>query len=206
MDEKRILLAIALSIVIMVGWYAMFPPPKPPVPAAPAQADQPAAREPAGQDAATEPAPGQAAADAGAEPAVDPYEAAEAVTASVEERFTIENQHFSAEFTNLGARLLSFKLREFTNEGQPLELLPPFAVEDNAYLAVELDDRELAKSINRALFKTERETVTGGPDGGGGQRLTFEYSDGLGTEVRKTLTIWNSEWIWEAGLDVVDRG
>jgi hypothetical protein len=85
-------------------------------------------------------------------------------------------------------------------------LLPPFPLEDQAYLAVDLDDRELAKSINRALFETRRETVIGGPKGGGGQRITFEYSDGTGIEVRKTVTIWNDEWIWEARLEIVDRG
>jgi YidC/Oxa1 family membrane protein insertase len=56
------------------------------------------------------------------------------------------------------------------------------------------------------LFETRRETVIGGPTGGGGQRITFEYSDGTGIEVRKTVTIWNDEWIWEARLEIVDRG
>ncbi len=200
MDEKRILLAIALSIVIMVGWYAMFPPPKPEPPAEPVQIDQPT-----GVDLFT--TPEQTPPELPVETTeVEPYAAADAVTASSEERFTIDNQHFTAEFTNAGARLLSFRLREFTTEGQPLELLPPFPLEDQAYLSVDLDDRELAKSINSALFEVRRETVTGGSNGGGGQRVTFEYADGTGVEVRKTITIWNDEWIWDAELEVVDRG
>jgi YidC/Oxa1 family membrane protein insertase len=202
MDEKRILIAIALSIVIMVGWYALFPPPKPEPPAEPVAIDQPI-----GVDSPTETAPRQAPTEQPALTAeTEPYAAADAVTASSEERFTIDNQHFTAELTNAGARLVSFRLRDFTTEGQPLELLPPFPLADNAYLAVDLDDRELASAINGALFEAQRETVTGGPKGGGGQRLTFEYSDGSGVEVRKTVTIWNDEWIWDAELEVVDRG
>ncbi len=206
MDEKRVLIAIALSILIMVGWSAMFPQPKqaPPV--------EPAAVEPqASGSLAAESAPPRTPFDAPGESTVvgtetESYAAADVVAASSEQRFTIDNQHFSAEFTNAGGRLLSFKLREFTSADQPLELLPPFPLEDQAYLAVDLDDRELAKTINRALFKTGRETVTGGPNGGGGQRIIFEYSNGAGLEVRKTVTIWNDEWIWDAELEVVDRG
>ncbi len=205
MDEKKVLIAIALSILIMVGWYAMFPPPKQAPPAEPVAVD---AQTPGGPPA--ESTPSRTRLDAPAESAVvteaEPYVAADVVAASSEERLTVDNQHFTAEFTNEGGRLLSFKLRDFTAADQPLELLPPFPLEDQAYLAVDLDDRELAKSINRALFETGREAVTGGPNGGGGQRLTFRYSDGAGLEVRKTVTIWNDEWIWDAQLEVVDRG
>ena len=106
MDEKRILLAIALSIVIMVGWYALFPPPKPEPPAEPVQIDQPT-----GLDSST--VPERAPAE---QPVVttetEPYAAADAITASSEERSTIDNQHFTAEFTNVGARLISFRLRD----------------------------------------------------------------------------------------------
>lgn len=206
MDEKRVLIAIALSILIMVGWSAMFPKPKqaPPV--------EPVTVEPqAFGGLAAESAPPRMPLDAPGESTVvgtetESYAAADVVAARSEQRFTVDNKHFSAEFTNAGGRLLSFKLREFTSADQPLELLPPFPLEDQAYLAVDLDDRELAKTINRALFKTRRETVTGGPNGGGGQRIIFEYSDGAGLEVRKTVTIWNDEWIWDAELEVVDRG
>jgi len=201
MDEKRILIAIALSIVIMVGWYAMFPPPKAPPPTEPVQTDPLVGQDPAGGTA-----PPPAPLDAPAETEAEPYAAADAIAASMEERLIVDNQHFTAEFTNAGARLLSFKLRDFTNGGQPLELLPPFPLDDLAYFAVDLDDRELAKSINAALFETRRETVTGGPNGGGGQRVTFEYSDGAGLEVRKAVTIWNDEWIWDGELEIIDRG
>ncbi len=209
MDEKRILLAIALSIVIMVGWYAMFPPPKPPAPTTePVQVDQPTGQDetsatPRANDIAP---PVEAPEGDSGRPAEDEPAYAEAKAASNEERFTIENRHFTAEFINSGARLLSFSLREYTTNGESLGLLPPFPPEDNAYLAVDIDDRELAKSINTALFEARRETVTGGPDGGGGQRITFEYSDGAGLEVRKVVTVWDDEWIWDADLEVIDRG
>ena len=206
MDEKRILLAIALSIVIMVGWYAMFPPPKPPLPVEPVEVDQQTPLDPAIESAPQQAPLGEPGERPPAGTQAEPYVASEAIAASSEERLSIDNQHFTAEFTNAGGRLLSFKLRDFTTAGQPLELLPPFPLEDHAYLAVDLDDRELADSINRALFQSRRETVTGGPNGSGGQRIVFEYSDGAGVEVRKTLTVWNEEWIWDAELEIVDRG
>ena len=182
MDEKKVLIAIALSILIMVGWYAMFPPPKQAPPTEPVAVDP---QIPGDAESAPSRAPRGAPAESTATGTdVEPYAAQDVVAASSEERLTVDNQHFSAEFTNEGGRLLSFKLREFTAADQPLELLPPFAPEDQAYLAVDLDDRELAKLINRALFKTGRQAVTGGPNGGGGQRIIFEYSDGSGLEVR----------------------
>ncbi|NIM00035.1 MAG: membrane protein insertase YidC [Acidobacteria bacterium] len=209
MDEKRVLLAIVLSIVIMVGWYAIFPPPKPVPPTQPVEVEQPTGQD----DASTTPGDRPetlAPEDAAPVPTDESEETepayAEARAAASEERFTIENQHFSAEFSNAGARLLSFRLLGFTNEGDPLELLLPFPVDDQAYLAVDIDDRELAKAINTSLFETRRETVTGGPEGGGGQKISFEYSDGAGLEVRKSVTIWNDEWIWDAELEVIDRG
>jgi YidC/Oxa1 family membrane protein insertase len=202
MDEKRILIAIAASIAIMVGWYAMFPPAKPVPSPVPVQIDTPTSNDPI-----TEPAPERAPLETAADNAeAETYAGADAVVASREERFTIDNQHFTAELTNAGARLVSFRLSEYTTEGQPLDLLPAFPIEDQAYLAIDLDDRELAKSINSALFTARRESATGGPEGGSGQRIVFEYADGAGVEVRKTVTIWNDEWIWDVGLEVIDRG
>lgn len=208
MDEKRVLLAVGLSILILVGWYAIFPPPRPPAPSAqPPSVDS---REPVEFDPdPLGPGPSRVEAPAAVEPGVPAAEsffAAEAVSADEVERITIENPHFAAEFTNEGGRLLSFKLKEYTTAGAPMDLLPPFPSEDQAYLAVDLDDRDLARTINRSLFRTRRESVSGGPDGGAGERLSFEYANGSGLEVRKSVTLWAGEWIWEATAEVTDRG
>ena len=206
MDEKRALLAVGISILILVVWYALFPPPKPqPQPQIdPAAIDTPGSTTDLTGDSRGRPSAGERAQSAPA--TAEPFDASEAIGAGAEERFSLANQHFTAEFTNEGGRLVSFKLNDYRSNGDPLELLPPFANEDQAYLAIELADRDLTRSVNRALFATRRETVTGGPTGGGGERLSFEYSDGTGLEVRKTLTIWAGEWMWEAGLEVIDRG
>lgn len=202
MDEKRTLLAVGLSILILVAWYAIFPPPRPQAPATePATVQESTPKE---LDDAPRDRPSTSF-----EPVVtdaEPFAAAEAVAASSSERIIVENQHFRAEFTNEGARLLAFELKDYTTAGKPLGLVPAFPEEDQAYLAIDLDDRELAKLINRSLFQVTREPAPQGPDGSGGQRISFEYSDGRGLEVRKSVTIWNDEWIWDATVEVIDRG
>jgi YidC/Oxa1 family membrane protein insertase len=214
MDEKRALLAVGLSILILVGWYAIFPPPPP---QAPQQSGPETVQSQPDDSDVFAPGASQPRVDAAEmtdaggivdplEGDAEPFTASEAVSAAAAELVTIENPHFIAQFTNEGGRMLSFKLKEYTAADEPMDLLPQFPSEDLAYLAVDLDDRELTRTINRSLFQVTRESVTGGPDGSTGERLSFEYSDGRGVEVRKSVTVWSDEWIWEADLEVIDRG
>jgi len=92
MDEKRVLIAIALSILIMVGWSAMFPQPKQAPPVEPVTVEPQASGGLAAESATPRTpfdAPGESTV-VGTE--TESYAAADVVAASSEQRFTVDNQ------------------------------------------------------------------------------------------------------------------
>lgn len=166
MDNRRVLLAVLLSIVVIVGWQLLFPPPEPP---APREAPPVAAPE-AEELHRAERLPLPAAESAEAEV---PGPADEPVAAQSEERVVLEGEGFRAELTNRGGELLSFQvLGHDSGDGGIVDLirrrqdLPyPFAV-------VRTDGRE--HPVSRALFAVEREWVEGRP----AVRFTYAGAEG----------------------------
>jgi len=196
--EKRALIAIAASFVILLAWSYIFPPPE-------------KAPEPQRPDSAVE-VPVEESAPAAVDPYDDPPTAealeldSEAVAAQVEETVEIQNGPFDAVLTNRGGRLVSWLLADYTAQnGQRLELVGRFAEGDHLPLSVEMDDAVMAEQINHALFETERQTVSG-QHGASGERIVFRWSDGRGIEVTKAFTFWRENWLVDVKLDVRDRG
>ena len=107
--ERRVLIAIFLSFLVVYGYQTFFTAPAP----KPAPAEQAA---PADAAVATPPA---AAGTASAAPA-----AAALVGEPGERDVRVETTHVVAVFTNRGARLKSWKLKNYRDsKGQPLELV-----------------------------------------------------------------------------------
>jgi YidC/Oxa1 family membrane protein insertase len=206
MDEKRLLIAAALSFVLLIGWSQIFPPAQPPaVTDAPTEQSSPNAGQPEQgsgfvSNSANPASPYNATDPAAVEPSTLQAQPApiyaDAVGASSAQSYTLENEHFVAVFSNAGARLESFSLIEYTTEGKRLELLPPYTDSATQYLAVDLDDQLLADRINNALFNVKQ----------AGNRLTFNWSDGAGLEVKKSVEIDASDWMWRASVEIIDRG
>jgi YidC/Oxa1 family membrane protein insertase len=193
--EKRAVIAIALSFVVLLAWYWLFPAPKPVstgfepaadhgAPAAPAA---PAAAKPA----ALEPAPPSA-------PAVP------AVAAEKPENLRVENDVCVVELTNKGGRVLSWRLKGYLDStGQPLELLPGFAARDDLLpLGLDLDDAPLATTLNGALFRVERTPLPASQ----GERVRFSWSDGKGIEAEKVLVFRKDDYLVDLSVHVSDRG
>src|SRR5687768_9855643 len=94
--EKRVFLAVALSVAVLLGYNALFPPPKRPAPApvgvtAPEQAAAPASPAPPPAGAATPPAPA-------------PVEAAPSLVGETTEReIVLENDAIRVAFSTRGA-------------------------------------------------------------------------------------------------------
>src|SRR5215208_6210662 len=110
--ERRVLIAVLLSFLVLYGYQAMFPPPPEPKPA---QTTSKAATAPkASAPAASNPTPSVQ----GAQPA-------EAVTQAVPARdIEIDNADVHAVFTTRGAVLKSWKLKKYRdNQGQPFEII-----------------------------------------------------------------------------------
>ena len=112
--DKNLLMAIALSMLVLTGYYLMFPPPKQekPQPKAPAEQTQPRVKTPGvppavnlGQ-AQTAPAPGSSIA---AMPAPD-TQTAEVKVAKI---VRVETPLYTAKFDTRGGKLVSFTLHDY---------------------------------------------------------------------------------------------
>ena len=115
--ERRLLLAIVLTFVVLTAyqWLMPSPPPAPTKPPATADAKAPAAQQ----------------ASPGAEPAPavttpPPVPAVETVRADTAERsITVDNGAVRAVFTNRGATLVSWELANYRGpDGKPVDLVP----------------------------------------------------------------------------------
>lgn len=176
--EKRVLLAVVLSFLVLYGYQALFlPPPPEPAPAAPA--DTPAAAAP--QLEAPAPA---APAPPAAEPAAP---AAQPLVADTEARdVVVENELVRAVFSTRGGVLTSWQLKHFAAEdGNPLDLVPAGAPAGSIRpFTLAVDDQAVSTRLAQALFKpssTALDTTTEPAT------LTFEYRDADGLAARKSI-------------------
>ncbi|MEO8277537.1 MAG: membrane protein insertase YidC, partial [Thermoanaerobaculia bacterium] len=191
MDNKRLLIAAVLSMAVLFLWQMAFPAPEAPKVAVPALA---ATQGAAGSPAANAAAAATAAIASGglngpgtASGAVVPAAAVEAlppVAASEEHHEVLENEALRAEFTNLGARLVSLRVKD-TNaagaaKGAGVELVSPRKDSPLPFSLVAPNGEALP--ANAALFVAERET------GKEGEALRFLFRDGRG-EVEKRFVL-----------------
>ncbi len=176
--EKRVLLAVVLSFVVLYGYQAMFPPPKP----------QPKPAISTGQGATGAPAATPASptgTTAEAPPTTSGPPAAAALVADTEERdVTFDNDSVSAVFTTRGGVLKSWRLKKYQDAARgPLELVPPGVPVGSARpFTLTVEDTAVSATLAKALFKpsTSEVRVTAAP-----ATLTFEYQDASGLTARK---------------------
>jgi YidC/Oxa1 family membrane protein insertase len=176
-DNRRLFLAAALSMAVLLLWQFVFPAPEPPAPTVAAPV---AVNELATAAAATpnSPAGGAAApaatAEATAAPPAAPIEAAQ------EERFFLENERLRAEFSNRGAVLVSLVLRgQAGAAGGELEMVAP---RGDSPLPFALFDAALVPlPENGALFAVEPEEEPAG------RALRFRYRGPLGAAEKRFL-------------------
>ncbi len=178
MEERRLLLAIALSLVVLMGYQLIFPPPQPAEP--PRLPSEPA---PVAEAVAnTLPAPAESIVP---ELVAADTEAAIATVGDIlERRIEVRGEALDAAFTNRGARLLSWKLNGYLDgEGHPEEMVQTF-LGGPLPLDIETGDDALDERLRAALFVASREAIDiGGPDGG---TLVFRFAEG---DVQATKTL-----------------
>jgi YidC/Oxa1 family membrane protein insertase len=180
--EKRVLLAVVLSFVVLYGYQALYPPPKP----------QPksgaATGAPAGAPAT--PTPGSNAAAAQPETVPKPAAApvAEALVGDTEEReIRFENESVTAVFTTRGGALKSWRLKKYQDAAHgPLELIPHAVPAGSPRpFTITVPEAAVSATLAQALFKpsTTDVRVTSAP-----ATLTFEYQDASGLAASKTFS------------------
>lgn len=175
--EKRVLLAVVLSFVVLYAYQALVPPPAP-VPTRPAPSTQTAP-----------PAVGVERPDPAA-PAVSPppVPVAQALVADAADReVVVENDAVRAVFSTRGAVLKSWKLKRYlTDAGAPLDLIPerapPGAMKP---FTLTVEDPAVNAALSQALFKPSADRLD---TGAGPATLSFEYRDVSGLAARKQLS------------------
>jgi YidC/Oxa1 family membrane protein insertase len=212
--EKRLIAATVLSFLVLVGWQLLFVKPRlqnrpRPVEAAatvtepsPAEAEKPLAK-----------APGEGPAAAPAVPeAARPSAATAAVQADSETETVVETSLYRAVWSNRGAVLRSFQLKQHKgSNNNNLELVQarsaelgryPFSLWFEGETAAEPD--ALSRRLNAALYRLSGSSLELA-DGGRGE-LKFEYSDGNGIVCEKTFTFSGGDYEVGIGLKVEKDG
>ena len=210
--EMRVLIAFALSAVILFLYVPLQkryfpPPPRPPEQAAakPETAPPPAAAAPAAPAASTPAAPKpaqpagatQPAAKKRAAPAAAP--AATVTQASQEGETVVENDLYRVAFSNRGAVVKSWVLKKFRdNKNHELELVNGPADALMGYpMMVWVDDDALREKLKNALFQV-RASSTRAP-----ATVTFEYSDGT-TAARKEFHFEHGSYVAKVSSEVTN--
>jgi YidC/Oxa1 family membrane protein insertase len=199
--ERRILIAILLSIVVMYGFQWLFVKPKPQNGSVgQTAATSPTAQAPAASSS-SQTAPSSAtptAASATAAPAAAPV-----VAESTEREIRVETRDVIAVFTNRGARLKSWRLKHyFDQNGQPQELIDPIPNQPLPF-SIRTSSEPANAIVNSALYS--------GPAEPGGVitssvELKFEYRDSDGLEAVKEFHIEPSAYVMTYRGGVTQNG
>jgi YidC/Oxa1 family membrane protein insertase len=171
--ERRVLLAVLLSFLVLYGYQLMFPPPKPPD-QKPVQASKTATAPNASTPAPANPTPSVQ----GTTPAEAPETPAREVV--------VENADVRGVFTTRGATLKSWQLKKYLDEHKhPYEIVAGHAPPDAPLpFTLAVDEAGTASKLAAAPF-----TVTSQGEANGAWRAQFDYDDGAGLHAQKTFSI-----------------
>lgn len=210
MENRRLLLAAFLSLVVLIGWSFLFPPTPPsrtePIPAmddrggetVPLDETVPLSETASLGDTASRAGqsdrPFEAAAEVAGEQPLETAAPPPSLAAEVETPVVVETEIFRAQLTNRGAQLRSFLLKEHLDvDGEPLELIRARGKDPYPFGLMTADGRP--HPLNDALFVLEREGR-----GAGEEVLRFRHSSEAGA-AEKVFRIYDDGLI-EAEITV----
>ena len=178
--EKRVLLAVVLSFVVVYAYQALVPRPEPPQPADAAQSAAPGATgSTAAQPSASSPQP--------ALETQTPPAAAPVVADASEREIVVENASIRAIFTTRGGALKSWRLKKYQDAAHaPFEIVPQDAPQGSFKpFTLTVEDPRTAATLSQALYRPSTTAIdlSNGPS-----TLTFEYADATGLTARKELS------------------
>jgi YidC/Oxa1 family membrane protein insertase len=195
MEERRLLLAVALSLLVLTGYQLLFAPPPPASSRPPAR---PVGSPSPGPSAAPSAPAGAAAGGPGAAVASVPT-----VADPKERRVEIQGEDATLAFTNRGARLVSWRLERYRDARGRSEEMVQTAPGAPRPLDVETGDTALDERLREALFVPSAETVVlrNGQEG----ELTFRYAEG-DLEAEKSLHVAAQGYVVRLGVSVRRAG
>jgi YidC/Oxa1 family membrane protein insertase len=182
--EKRVLIAILLSFLVLYAYQALFAPPPSDPRSQTATAPSTGTNAPPSTRAETKPDPPAA-------PAPAPESTATLLVGDANERdVRIETQNVIAVFTNRGARLKSWRLKKYQDQvQQPVELVANDLGADHLLpFSLRVKDEAMTRTLNTALYTVSGATADEGPIDAP-VRLKFEYGDSAGLRAVKEFQI-----------------
>jgi YidC/Oxa1 family membrane protein insertase len=206
--ERRVLLAITLSFLVLFLFQRFVMPPPAPVPAVPPVG--PTAGPTGGN---TTPQASAAPGAATVAPRMDlavarerdngptaPVAVAATVSESAAREIVVETTKVKAVFSNRGAKILHWILKEYRNDqGLPLDLVPSSAGEEAIKpFTLTVDDEALSARINDAIYRVTVEGSAAGDtvDGTASPKsVLFEAASADGLSVKKTFSVEPTSYI-----------
>src|SRR5262249_55920367 len=164
--EKRVLLAIFLSFVVLYVYQSLVPHPVPRGGAAPgARGTQSAASPAAGSRTGASPPAASGQASSGPDTAAGRPMAAPLI-AGTERGVRVETRDVVAIFTTRGARLRSWRLKRFLDDRKEPQELVTTALGDRAPLpfSLKVPDEAVTATLNQAVYAVSGDPAGGAPD------------------------------------------
>jgi YidC/Oxa1 family membrane protein insertase len=200
--EKRLILAIVLSFLILFLFQLIFvkPQPAPPVPAETGTETAAVESQPAGgerQENEKSLPPGQMAGTG------------EVITSDREQEITIDTPLYAATWSNKGGVLKSWKLKnqlkkipsQKNPEREPLDLVPDSALATGLFpFSLQLAAEDLNNLANNSLYRVNTQRLELAADQKG--ELILEYSDGNRVKIKKHLTFDGQNYNFKTQLTV----
>jgi YidC/Oxa1 family membrane protein insertase len=186
--EKRVLLAVFLSFLVLAVYQAVMPKPKRPTPTPQAQTalGQPegSAAAPAGTSPNAPPT-----ADTPAPPTEVQPSVATLVADPAARDIVVESNVVRAVFSNQGGVIKSWRLTQFADhEGKPIDLVPGgLAPTLPRPFSLRVEDKAQTDRLNTALFHTDAANTVDAQKHP--VTLTFEYQDAGGVRAKKVFRI-----------------
>jgi len=200
--ERRVLLAIFLSFLVLYIYQALVvkPVPKPPNGAATTAPSLPEADRPSASSSPAAPRPDENAASPAA-PSAPPL-----VADANERDIHVETRDVIAVFTNRGARLKSWRLKHYFDEQhQPQEIIENTLASQPLPFTLQTSDEATTTTLNSALY-----TVSGSPTTtpiASAVDLRFEYRDAGGLQAVKQFHLEPASYVFtfQANVTQADR-
>ena len=198
--QKRLLLACVLSAVAITVYTFFAPRPVAPV-VAPETGAEPVTAAPVPGDL-TEPFSESSGEEALSE-AFEPAAVSGSQAAVSEQEIVVESDTFIVRFSNRGAVVTSWVLKEYVAaNGEPLDLVHAGGAKNHGYpFGLALSGGQPVAEINQALFVVN----DGFPKRSAPATVSFEYSDGVHT-VRKSFSFQSEGHLVEITSELAESG
>ncbi len=198
--ERRLIVAIVLSFVVLFAYQAIFMKKKPETEVnRPVSGNVVQKVEPKAQEAIASPAPTQGQ-------AAETKTPSRPVAAPGEEEISIDTSLFQAVWSNRGAVLKSWKIKKHRDEvREPLELVSKNAAETKKYpFALWTEDQAFNDQVNFAFYKPSSSSLQ--LKDGEKAEVRFEYADDKNSRVEKTFTFQGGNYEFQVKIEAWKNG